>query len=241
MTTIVRPVAVTVAVALGLLASLWIGEPHGVVLFTIYAGTGAYLAIRRPANHLGWLLILVAWGFGLGSAGTYSAPVPFDPNATPRLQVVAWASSTGWTLINLGLLALTLTYPDGRLASGRGGRLARVALVLQAVLALLIMLSPTLTVTTSAVMVYPNPFALLPEFVLWQVLPSTDELYVVMLVLVIAGLVSMFGRWRRALGVERQQFRWLVAALVLVCISTSVWAWVTFGLGQPQPAVRSDR
>ena len=101
------------------------------MLFTTYAGTGAYLAIRRPANHLGWLLILVAWGFGLGSAGTYSLPVPFDPTMSPRLGLVAWASSTGWTLIFLGLLALTLTYPDGRLPAGRGGRLARVALGLQ--------------------------------------------------------------------------------------------------------------
>ena len=54
-----------------------------------------------------------------------------------------------------------------------------------------------------------------------------------MLVIVIAGLVSMLRRWRRAQGLERQQFRWLVAALVLVSVATTVWAWVTFILGQP--------
>ena len=231
--TIVRGIAVTTAVGLGLVASVWLGELHGVVLFTVYAGTGAYLAIRRPVNPLGWLLILVGWGFSLGSAGTYSQPDAFVAAATTRLQLVFWASSTAWTLVFVGLLAITLTYPGGRLANGRAGRLARAALGLQAALALLIMSSPTMTVTTSAVMTISNPFALLPGLPLWRVLPSTNVLYAAMLVIVVAGLVSMLRRWRRAQGLERQQFRWLVAALVVVSVATTVWAWVSFILGQP--------
>jgi hypothetical protein len=233
MTVILRGAAVTVAVGLGLVASVWIGEPAGQVLYLVYAGIGGYLAIRRPANRLGWLLILVAWGIGLGSAGADTVKAGFDPTGNARLQLVAWASSAAWTLIFLGMLAIMLTYPDGRLPAGRGGRLARLALGLQVVVGLLIMTGPTITLTTNAVTVLPNPLAILPEHMLWQVLPPTDGLYPVMLAILLVALVGMLRRWRRADGLARQQYRWLVAAFGLVCVATAGWAFISFVLGQP--------
>ena len=229
-----RVVLVVIATVSGLVATLLLGEPPGWALYAAYAGTGAYLAIRRPANHLGWLLILVGWGLGLGSAGTYLPP-DVDPTGDTRLQLVAWASSTAWSLAFLGMLAILLTFPDGRLPAGRFRWLAQVALVAQAVIAVLIMTGPTITLTTSVVLVLPNPLAVLPDSPIWQVLPSTDNsgLYPAMLVLLVVGLLEMLGRWRRAEGMARQQFRWLIAAVVLELAAASVWAVLTFVVGLP--------
>ena len=149
----VRGVAVAIAVGLGLVASR-VASASSTASCCSPSTRGRVPTLRSAVRRTrsGWLLILVAWGFGLGSAGTYSQPDAFEAAGTTRLQLVFWASSTAWTLVFVGLLAITLTYPGGRLADGRRGRLARAALACRPVLALLIMSSPTLTVTTSAVM-----------------------------------------------------------------------------------------
>jgi hypothetical protein len=218
----------------GLVATLILGEPPGWALYVAYAGTGAYLAIRRPANHLGWLLMLVGWGLGLGSAGTYLPP-NVDPTGDGRLQLVAWASSTAWSIAFFGMLAILLTFPEGRLPAGRFRWLAQVALGLQAAIAILIMTGPTITLTTSVVLVLPNPFAVLPDSPVWQWLQASDDsgLYPAMLVLMFLGLLVMLARSRRAEGMARQQFRWLIAAFVLEFAAAAGWAILTFWVGLP--------
>ena len=61
--------------------------------------------------------------------------------------------------------------------------------------------------------------------------PATDVLYNAMLVLVGLGLVAMLARARRATGLVRLQYRWLLAALVLIVVSTAVWVVATIGRG----------
>ncbi len=51
-----------------------------------------------------------------------------------------------------------------------------------------------------------------------------------MLVLVGVGLAAMLARARRATGLVRLQYRWLIAALVLIVASTVIWAVATFTL-----------
>ena len=226
---VIRAVLVALAAVAGLVATVAIGELPGLALYVVYAGTGAYLAIRRPTNHLGLLLILVGWGIGLGSAGIY-LPSDVDPTADPRLALVAWASGAGWTLAFVGMLAIMLTFPDGRLRTGPWRPVARLALLVQVILAVLIMVGPTVTLTTSIYAELPNPFAVLPDHPAWQLLPAI-VLYTLMLAIMIAAVGWMLRRWRRAEGLERQQFRWLVAAFALESATLAAWAMLTFGAG----------
>jgi hypothetical protein len=127
--------------------------------------------------------------------------------------VVPWGSM-GFYLFAV----LAITFPSGRLPSGRWGLVSRLALA--AALAI-ILVSLVMPVVSGNLAGYPtsvpvaNPFALFPDLPIWQVLtPDTTVLPII--VLMIAAAVSVVGRVRRAGGVERQQLRWFAGSLVLI-------------------------
>jgi hypothetical protein len=53
--------------SVGLSVCVLLSDPVGTVLYAAYAGVGSYLAIRRPGNVIGWLLIVTGWGLGVGT------------------------------------------------------------------------------------------------------------------------------------------------------------------------------
>ena len=94
------------------------------MFFLTYGGIGGYLVIRRPANPIGWLLLLIGWGLELGSV---QVGVPASGALVPTDLVTAvavWGSGCGWSLAFLGIFWLSLTFPEGRLPSGTAGRSA---------------------------------------------------------------------------------------------------------------------
>jgi hypothetical protein len=52
-----------------------------------------------------------------------------------------------------------------------------------------------------------------------------------MLVLVVLGLGAMLSRARSAMGMVRLQYRWLIAALLLIVLATAIWAVAVLGFG----------
>jgi hypothetical protein len=60
-----------------------------------------------------------------------------------------------------------------------------------------------------------NPVALFPDLAIWRVITPTSVIFPVM-VLVIAGAVSLGVRVRRARGAEHQQLRWIAASIAFV-------------------------
>jgi hypothetical protein len=60
-----------------------------------------------------------------------------------------------------------------------------------------------------------NPLALLPDLAIWRLINSTTVSFPVMVV-VIAGSVSLVVRVRRAVGTERQQLRWIAASFAVL-------------------------
>ncbi len=76
------------------------------------------------------------------------------------------------------------------------------------------MITMSLWGSTSS-MTVPNPAAVLPDLPIWSVVtPGTAILPIA--VLMVAAAVSLVVRYRRVAGIERQQFRWLTAALSFV-------------------------
>jgi drug/metabolite transporter (DMT)-like permease len=69
-----------------------------------------------------------------------------------------------------------------------------------------------------------------PEVLLWAVVPAPTYLFITMFIVFVLGVVGLLIRWRRSVGLARLQYRWLVAALVLVAIANSIWAVATLAL-----------
>jgi two-component system NarL family sensor kinase len=94
------------------------------VLSLVFITTGAFLAGRRPANPVGWLLL--GWGmvmaFGSFSGAYVNRGLVRDPGSLPGPSWVGWAEGVIWHPA-FGLLAfLLLLFPHGRLPSPRWRR-----------------------------------------------------------------------------------------------------------------------
>jgi hypothetical protein len=223
----------------GLLLTVALSHPAGIAFFAGYAGIGAYLAIRRPANSVGWLLLLTGWGL---ASGMVRVPVPpeelFAGRLDPFEAALVWANACGWAIGLFGFLGITLVFPEGHLSSGRDRWMARLALIAWVGLIAVLSFQPTITVTPSVVgaaIEVPNPIALAPGAAIWGLLPSPALLYTAMFPILVVGLLSLFGRFRRSAGLERLRYRWLVAAIVFAAAMTLVWAVTTLGF-----AIQSD-
>ena len=63
-----------------------------------------------------------------------------------------------------------------------------------------------------------NPWAILPELPLWRAV-TPDTVVLLLVALMIGAAISLFVRFRRAVDVERQQLRWITAALAFVALA----------------------
>lgn len=208
-------VVVIVAIALA------IGLTSGTGLFeaTPYGLVGGFLAIRRPRNPIGWLLLAGAWSFAVSSINVpvTAAQLTSGTVAGPVLALVIVQAASGGPLLIL-LLAITVVFPTGRLPGGRWGRLARLAIAAVVGLAILSVFAPTISVTVAGVssgVTAVNPLAVAPEWPGWIVLSQGAP---ITLVLTALGVGAMFVRLRRAQGAERAQLRWLVWSLAFIVI-----------------------
>jgi hypothetical protein len=118
-------VVAAVSVAVGLSSGVGFLEsaPYGVV--------GALLAIRRPRNSVGWLLLAGAWAFAVSSINVPATAAQLMTGAVPPavMAIAVVQAASGGPLIIL-LFVITLVFPTGRLPTGGWGRLARFALAL---------------------------------------------------------------------------------------------------------------
>jgi hypothetical protein len=63
-----------------------------------------------------------------------------------------------------------------------------------------------------------NPIAIAPSASLWRVL-DPSSLTILIVILMVGGMVSLAVRYRRAAGIERQQLRWVVAAIAFLVVA----------------------
>jgi hypothetical protein len=205
-------------------AAVVVGAPSGFgLLWAIpYGGVGAVLAIRRPSSSIGWLLIGFAWAFALVTASVDATAAQFaDGTVPPVTAAFTVVTSTMGLVLFLLIAVLAIVFPSGRLPAGRWGALARMGIGISVVIAILSAFMPRISVNlwaSSSSVVLPNPAAVLPDLPLWSVL-TTDTAILPVVLLMIASVVSLFVRFRRATGVERQQLRWITAALGFVVVA----------------------
>ncbi len=224
-------------VGVGFLFGLWIalvlGDVLSLAFYLPYAIAGAWLAVRRPVNPIGWCLIAIGWSVAIATVRVTSDPGSLATGAAPMTErVIAWGAGWSWTAAQVLILILTLIFPSGDLP--RPHRTAARALIAIGIACVFLsMIQPTLAVGTSTGgdIAMLNPFAVVPDAWLWTVLPSDQGLFLVAVLLLLVGVGSLFSRARRASGLERVQYRWLVATLILGATGTAAGLVISSSMG----------
>jgi class 3 adenylate cyclase len=229
-------VFVTILVAAIVLAGVPSAVLSGIPLLVYlpYALVGALLVIRRPRNPIGWLLVGVGWallaGFGRVPATAESLRTG---TASPLVMLMAWQQGWSW-LGAFGLfVVITVIFPAGRLPIGRWRGIGLATIVGAWLAIALISLAPVISVVSSdgsGPITIANPAASVIQQPLFSWLAKTTPVaIVILLAALLIGAASMIVRTRGARGLERQQVRWLVAALSAVAL-TIVYTFIVSGL-----------
>jgi hypothetical protein len=176
-----------------------------------YATIGLVMALRRPANPIGWLFA--------ASGLAWSVTIPFDPWVTQLIldhrplplaaQVGALVGEFNWSpAIAFGITLPALLVPDGRLRSPRW-RPVVAAAVAGPVLGMLgsSFLPGKLEETVVPI---DNPFGRTGVVGTVAAVVGFTGLGL-WFISMLAALVSLVLRFRASRGTERQQLRWVVA------------------------------
>ena len=208
------------------------GIPTTVILLTqmvSFSVVGALIASHRPENPIGWLFCAAALFYGIEIAGEeYAIYALFtNPDSLPLGAELAWLTEWIWAPgFGIILVFLPLLFPDGHLPSRRWrgvGWLGGLSIGLICVL-------------TSIVLWPERGPALLQlegfggEVEEWRSAISEWVLKLGSSMLLVAGLgavISLFVRFRRARGDERQQIKWFASAAALTL------AWIIVAEEQP--------
>jgi hypothetical protein len=172
-----------------------------------YALVGVIVTLKRPANLVGWALVLAGVGLLLGGVfGAYGelALLGRPEAGLPAGTAVGALSAGSWTPLMAGVFLLLATFPSGSISSRRTRHWVVSVLSGFAIVWVLISLSPgSLDPPLQA---YDNPLAV-----------TESKVLVICMIPIIAGClvsvalagVNVVRRFRRSRGLERQQFKWL--------------------------------
>ena len=193
-------------------ANLGLGGQLGSALLLAFPIVGALIASRHPRNLIGWIfladgLLWLLTGFsdyytiyGAAVAGS----VPFHIGVA-GVNNFLWVPAVGL----LGTYAIML-FPDGKLPSKRWRPLAWLSGATIVLISIGVALSPGPLQNLGETQ---NPFAIqLPAWVettFWIFLPLLP-------LCMLASVASLVARYRRAVGEERQQIKWIAFAASVV-------------------------
>jgi uncharacterized membrane protein YhaH (DUF805 family) len=191
-----------------------VGGSLGSLPSLAFVTVGAVVISRRPGNVIGWLcyaigLAQILAGFGGPSAHSVLAD---DPDLGPGWVVLYELGELCWELSWALLAMLLLLFPTGRLPSRRWRPAAWAA---GAVLVLAALSGPFLPGPPGPGLP-PNPIAIPPLAGLLKL--AYDAAIPVLFGVVLAALVSLVVRFRRATGTERQQLKWFAYGTALLLL-----------------------
>src|SRR5215212_6968051 len=185
---------------------------EAVVRTLVFSAVGSFLAIRRPANPIGWLFIAV----GLLNAlqllcGEYATTtLALGPERLPYGLTAAWLSSLFEQTSVVLLFFVLLLFPTGRLLSSRWRIVAWVGACAASVGLTSDVLVPG-PLEWSSPFHFDNPFGV-DAAILSQIRAAATW---VLIVALLGAVLSLVVRFVRSQGEERQQIKWFVAASVL--------------------------
>lgn len=183
-----------------------------------FALVGALIITRRPRNAIGWLFCAIGFSFSLhGALDAYALyAVASRPDANlPAATAAAWlVLSSRKVEVVLVFLFVPLLYPTGRLPSPRWRSVAWLGALSLVLMIIARGLRPGL-VMASEVPVASNPLGIAGATQTLERLSVVAE-WGLFLPVALAAAASVIMRLRHARGIERQQLKWFVYAIVAV-------------------------
>jgi hypothetical protein len=205
----------------------------GIAVLTMAVSVvGALVAAHRPENLIGWIFCAASLFQGLANFGYEYATYALltEPGSLPLGAETSWLGNWIWALgLGLILIFLPLLFPDGRLPSRRwrwvgwvgGASSVGVVAVLAADF-----LWPERGV---ALLKSPTSEEQGPQWILDLLVEAVA--FPLILLAGLAAVISLFARFRRARGDERQQIKWFAYAAAL----TLFWTFLVEGIPDSSP------
>jgi signal transduction histidine kinase len=200
----------------------------GLGFFLVFPALGLLIALRRPESPIGWLVLGFALWIQVQSfAGEYALRAfVIAPGSLPAAAFVAWFYPwVGQVATGAILPLLVLLFPTGRPPSPRWRPILWLIVIEAALEGVVYMVRPVELLAGNQG-IY-NRFALLPNPTGLPQLagPINIALAVFNISLVLLILTcgaGMLSRFRRAASEERQQLKWFLYVVVLVCVDVLI-------------------
>lgn len=206
-------------------ASVWVSSAIGdrdAWTFAVGAGlpmalVGVVLAARRPGNPLGWVMAVSGLAVLTGDlSAQYATYALVDRGgALPFGRLAAWYGGWFWLVWGYGILVfIPLLFPTGRPPQGRWRILFWTALVGLTMAVVGGMFQAELDLAYSPDVVIANPVGFFPFADVED--GAGMALILSMLVHGVLAMASLVVRYRRSVGEERLQLRWVTTAAVVL-------------------------
>jgi hypothetical protein len=198
-------------------------EPHGplsllflVVFLTPGVLVGTLLAVRRPRNPIGWML-LGFYFLAIAPAGDYAIIDYRLHHGHLPLGSVAVVVLASWPVWLVLIASLLWVFPDGRLPQGRWRRVAVVFIAAGALLAVAATAGGAAAVSGHAVRV--NASGNLVDNTTGVAGLAQGAVALGVLASLLVWLAVQVPKYRRSAGERRQQFKWLYAGATIFVVS----------------------
>ena len=181
-------------------------------LLLTFPSVGLLIAIRRPGNVIGWILLLIGLSV-VSSSFTYDY-ARTSLAAGYRSDVVllaAWFNELTFSIIAVGLTIVFLTFPTGRLPAGRVRLPCLLCVSASLVGWVLVAVRPGPLAAFSEFEAIDNPLGA-PGIVAELVRATGDVPGAILLGALVVSVGLLVIRLRTARGDERQQLKWLALA-----------------------------
>jgi hypothetical protein len=178
----------------------------------------ALIIASRPRNALGWIILGTALALGLSGLTTvYTTLGLYTPWLhLPGLGWTAVAYQSLWPLPLLGVSLLVLLFPTGSFLTPRWRGVAAFSIV--AFLSVMLV-SIVMTPLEIGGLTNPNPVGLVTTA---QISPYIPFIFGLIAIALGGALVGMLVRYRRSVGVERQQMKWLLYVSALFVLAENL-------------------
>jgi len=197
-----------------------------------YATIGAVTSSRRPGNRVGWLCLAFGALLAVSEATWEYAARAFEvaPGSLPAGVFSAWIASVINPVMLLPFTLVLLLFPDGRLPSRRWRFVAWAVVAIAGLGMLSVVVGPNVGGGIDTEIANPTRIEGL-ETVAGV---ANGISFLALPILLLASVASVFVRWRRAGGGERQQMKWLayVGAIIVVAVLVGVGPQRVFFFGE---------
>jgi hypothetical protein len=192
------------------------------IVFSLWAATyataGAVVAIRRPGNVVGWLLLSAGFLFALGSVCFEYANWALGPGSSALGAEALWVAEAPPALPLILIPLALLVFPDGRLLSARWRALVWLSVLTAVCLVAGIGLAPGRLDANAPVR---NPFGIDGAGTALTVVGVLG--WALAIVLFAAAGAATVIRLRRTTGATHQQMKWVSYAAAVLGVVWAQW------------------